>query len=1302
MNQHLATWLRPDALRDAAGAATYARGQDYAGEGRVARLAVEPSGLRGEVVGTRRYQVHLGADEEGLQGLCECPAAQAGGLCKHAVALGLAWLVQLEAQAEAPAHAPRRRGPAPEPRPSTEEATEAWLALHGVVHARDTSIRVLAQALGSRALDRLQYLLPRAASVADAAAGRVADFLGPVEGALLERLHACAWDWLEEEAARVRRGLEEEGARGRQAPTDARLLPLAERLRELRARLRESASPRAEGSEPAQREWNERPPRFRLRETLWALTPGRTRLPVPVEVVVRLPALMEGSPALSCTCTPGLAPSCVHALSALDAALRDLAEPARAGRNASLAEALVERPWTQLLGALEAAAHGAPARAGGGHEVTWRLEGFEGGVPRLEPYLHRPRKGGGLSAGSRLTARDHDVALEAARSPREREALELRLLSQSAYGEDERRIVLRLLRCLAGSPRLFLSERLEAPLEVRELPLGLSFVDEEGGRLRVAPAVGGQSVELDALLLARERAPRGWPWVHLEPQLPRLTLIQAAPAAGSVLEALRDYGARLPAEALRPVLDRLEALESAFPLALPQALEGRSVPPAGTQVVRLQPTGAGGLTGVLRVEPLPEAPLFPPGEGAVQVRATREGERLVTRRDLEAERAEAHALCARLGVKVEGADWALLFEDPTEALSVLERLQGLLSPTLRVEWPEEELRVVAAPSWASLKVEVRKQRDWFGVGGALEVDGTKLTLEQLLEAARTQAHFVPLGKGRFMRLTQSLREQLGALADLAHPTRSGLQLSVAAAPLLEAFAAAGAQVAAPPDWRKLSERIARSRTLEVPVPEGLRAELRDYQREGFVWMARLTEWGAGAALADDMGLGKTLQALALLLHRASRGPALVVAPTSVCFNWEREAARFAPGLTLHAYRESSRGALLVGLGPGDVVVVSYGLVANDVARLAGVQWSTLVVDEAQAMKNPDTQRARALRQLQADARVALTGTPVENRLSELWSLFALLFPGLLGSRDVFRGRFATPIERDGDGARRAALAAVLRPFLLRRTKGQVARELPARTEVVVTVALTPAERRLYDESRKLALAQLGGRASAPEMRIEVLAALTKLRLLACHPRLGDPRSEVPSSKLTRFMELVQELRAEGHRALVFSQFTRHLALVREALDEAGVGYLYLDGSTPPAERAARVDAFQAGRAELFLISLKAGGTGLNLTAADHVIHLDPWWNPAVEDQATDRAHRIGQDKPVTVSRLVSQGTIEEAIVQLHAEKRELAQSLLAGADGAAALTGEQLLALLRFTGAERDEPAAMPAAASKAPRDTLH
>jgi SNF2 family DNA or RNA helicase len=338
-----------------------------------------------------------------------------------------------------------------------------------------------------------------------------------------------------------------------------------------------------------------------------------------------------------------------------------------------------------------------------------------------------------------------------------------------------------------------------------------------------------------------------------------------------------------------------------------------------------------------------------------------------------------------------------------------------------------------------------------------------------------------------------------------------------------------------------------------------------------------------------------------------------------------------------------------------------------------------VVDEAQAVKNPDTARARALRAVKADARVALTGTPVENRLSELWSLYALLFPGLLGSRESFRARFAAPIERDKDPHARAALARVVRPFLLRRTKAEVARELPARIETVVPVSLSAGERRLYDDVRLAALAQLGD-SPGSEQRFVMLAALTRLRLAACHPRLVDADSPLPSSKLERLLELVDTVRAEGGRALVFSQFVKHLSLVREALEARGVSMQYLDGQTPPAERQARVEAFQRGEGDVFLISLKAGGTGLNLTAADHVIHLDPWWNPAVEDQATDRAHRIGQTRPVTVSRLVSEGTLEEAILALHAEKRELADSLLSEADGAAALSPDQLLALLRFSG----------------------
>ncbi len=432
----------------------------------------------------------------------------------------------------------------------------------------------------------------------------------------------------------------------------------------------------------------------------------------------------------------------------------------------------------------------------------------------------------------------------------------------------------------------------------------------------------------------------------------------------------------------------------------------------------------------------------------------------------------------------------------------------------------------------------------------------------------------------------------------------------------------------------------------------------------------------GACLADDMGLGKTVQTLALLVHRAALGPALVITPISVTPGWIAEAARFAPGLRVLPYRGSNRGALLVDPRPGDLFIAGYGVVARDPGALAGVHFSTLVLDEAHSIKNTITQRARAVGRLQADFRVALTGTPVENHLAELWSLFRVISPGLLGTWPQFRERFAAPIERDQSVERRAALARVLRPFMLRRTKENVLPELPPLIELNRLVSLSAAERELY-ETAHLAASTAIAEAQTPNQRFAVLAWLTSLRRLACHPRLFHDAWTGAASKLDAFLALVDELRATGHRALVFSQFTDHLALVREALTARGIPILYLDGSTPLDGRVRAVESFQRGEGDLFLISLKAGGTGLNLTAADYVIHLDPWWNPAVEDQATDRAHRIGQSRPVTVIRLIAQGTIEEAVLALHAEKRDLAERLLEGTDVAGRLSADDLVELVR-------------------------
>jgi SNF2 family DNA or RNA helicase len=369
---------------------------------------------------------------------------------------------------------------------------------------------------------------------------------------------------------------------------------------------------------------------------------------------------------------------------------------------------------------------------------------------------------------------------------------------------------------------------------------------------------------------------------------------------------------------------------------------------------------------------------------------------------------------------------------------------------------------------------------------------------------------------------------------------------------------------------------------------------------------------------------------------------------------------------------------LARLSAFDLLVCSYGLLQQEVERLAQVQWRTIVLDEAQAIKNPGTKRAQAALALRGDFKMMLTGTPIENHLGELWNLFRFSNPGLLGSLEHFNQRFATPIERDQDAGARHRLRKLIQPFILRRLKSEVLEALPPRTEILRRVELGAEEMALYEALRQQALARLA-KLDGDEGRkpLQILAEIMKLRRACCHPRLALPDTDLSGAKLAVFEDILDELLENRHKALVFSQFVDHLAILRAALERKGVAYQYLDGSTPGPERKQRVDAFQAGRGDVFLISLKAGGLGLNLTAADYVIHMDPWWNPAVEDQASDRAHRIGQQRPVTIYRLVAQGTIEEKIVALHHHKRDLAEQLLEGTGTSGKISAEELLELLQ-------------------------
>ena len=487
--------------------------------------------------------------------------------------------------------------------------------------------------------------------------------------------------------------------------------------------------------------------------------------------------------------------------------------------------------------------------------------------------------------------------------------------------------------------------------------------------------------------------------------------------------------------------------------------------------------------------------------------------------------------------------------------------------------------------------------------------------------------------------------------------------------------------------RDFAQRLQGFAQQPCSVPTGLNAELRPYQLQGLSWLQTLRELDVGGILGDDMGLGKTLQTLAHLLLEKQAGrldrPALVVMPTSLIPNWQDEAARFAPELrvlTLHGPHRQKHFADAAGY---DLLFTTYALLPRDIERWLELPLHLLVLDEAQNIKNASSKASQAAGRLNARQRLCLTGTPLENNLSELWSLFHFLMPGWLGDARTFNRTYRTPVEKHGDSDRLQHLIGRIRPFLLRRRKEQVAHELPAKTEILHWVDLTPAQRDLY-ETVRLAMdrkvrAEIDRKGLA-RSQIIILDALLKLRQVCCDLRLV--KGEAPravrggfSGKLDSLMEMLQELLAEGRRVLVFSQFTSMLALIEECLQQRGIDYVQITGDT--RDRRTPVQRFQSGEVPVFLISLKAGGTGLNLTAADTVIHYDPWWNPAVENQATDRAYRIGQDKPVFVYKLIARGTVEEKIQQLQARKAELAASVLEGnGEGDWALQQSDIDALL--------------------------
>ncbi|AKV01813.1 Helicase, SNF2/RAD54 family [Labilithrix luteola] len=616
--------------------------------------------------------------------------------------------------------------------------------------------------------------------------------------------------------------------------------------------------------------------------------------------------------------------------------------------------------------------------------------------------------------------------------------------------------------------------------------------------------------------------------------------------------------------------------------------------------------------------------------------------------------------------------------------------------------PDDLVDVQVRSSTLSANARVSSGVDWLSLRLSFESEGVAVTQEELARCLAEGRRYVRLQDGSFARIdAEKVKEVLARQAEiLATGGGQGTRLPLSQAGRIQELLDQVGKAHVSDGAKELFSKLKNVDEIKVvKKPRNLKAQLRPYQEQGFQWLWFLHEIGSGGILADDMGLGKTVQTIALLLAVKSavekdakaegksdgkkKFKALIVAPTSVVTNWERELDKFAPSLKHMVWHGGGRKERTDELEDADVVITSYALLRRDEAMLAGLDLKYAILDEAQNIKNPLSATARAAKRLKADRRLALSGTPIENRLSEIWSIFDFVSPGLLGPLDKFEERYGRPID-NGDQKAARRLRSTIHPFILRRTKSEVAKDLPEKIETDQICELTGEQTSLYSAVLKEVRAQVMGeveRQGIAKSHIQILAGLTRLRQAACDPRLlGLPRTfgDEDSGKLVALRELIQTSISGGHRVLVFSQFVSMLSLVRKAMDEDRVRYEYLDGSTK--DRMARVENFQREDGPpVFLISLKAGGSGLNLTAADTVIHFDPWWNPAVEDQATDRAHRIGQTKVVTTYRLIAKGTIEEKILELGGKKRELTAAVLSeDVGGAKKLTKGDLEELFRL------------------------
>jgi SNF2 family DNA or RNA helicase len=699
----------------------------------------------------------------------------------------------------------------------------------------------------------------------------------------------------------------------------------------------------------------------------------------------------------------------------------------------------------------------------------------------------------------------------------------------------------------------------------------------------------------------------------------------------------------------------------------------------------------------LYIEPGTKAKFIIGNKNVLNLEAEQKPELVQYRRNLEKEISLAKLLISSCSVLTDSMpdnikdnikdniNYNFHLDSPHQCLELLSELNVITNPKIKISWPQGEIRrIKGSASINNLSIKLTQKGHWFQAEGEVKIDeNTKISLTQLLAKISEQnGNFIELAPGEFIELNKHFKQKLEQIALVSNSSEEEINISAQHVHAFDSITEDMENIETDDQWQKQLEKFTK------PTPklalDKLNITLRPYQEEGIQWLNKLSHWGFGACLADDMGLGKTIQTIAILSDRAEKGPQLVIAPTSVCYNWQKEINKIAPELNAYILSEHPREQLLKTAGSCDIIIASYGLLQHAGELIKKTHWTSTILDEAQAIKNSKTKRAKMAFELQSDCRICLSGTPIENHLHELWSLFQFLNPGFLGNYNHFSKKYIKPIEHDKDSQSINVLKKIIQPYILRRHKSEVLKDLPQKTEQVIDIELTDEEMVFYENLRENALNEINKVATndnetphAGHRRMHILSEITKLRQACCHPAIIEPQIQMPSSKLEKLEQMLEELLENNHKVLIFSQFVSYLQHVQTSLTKNNIDYHYLDGSTPQSQRKESVEAFQNGEKSVFLLSLKAGGVGLNLTQADYVIILDPWWNPAVENQAADRAHRIGQTRPVTLYRLICKNTIEEKIIALHQKKRDLSDSLLSGTQKSGGLSEKELLNLIQ-------------------------